>query len=768
MINNGKYAILIILVTFYLIIRLSILTGSIGRLHFEDEMYRGNIAKELISGPILPFFDYQRSEFEGGSLVIGVLAVPFFLLFKETLFSLKLAALSFSVFIFITWYLFLDKFFHRRVAILTGLLWIFSPPFFTQANLCITAYSETNFFTILAIFIFYQIFYIKEKKSLFAILGLINGFAVFFNYAFLATLLVILLFWFIFDKKFIFSRNFLIFSLFFLLGFSPWIYYNLTHNFEGFMAKGKPLIYWFTPNSLLVSLIRFKDMATTKIVNNLGFQNIDFIDHRLFASVSYFIFVFSFCGLLFINRKAILKIAWGVIPHRRFALKTKEISPEILLISFPIIFLIILSVTNFNFYSDFDDFSFAYVYQYRYLLIIFPFIFSSTAIFYHRIFGTRKPVFVSHFSLCLILILLIFGLIRNFNLVLIGNFEKDFMYKIYRGYNYYDLGKLICWRYSDPERSVGLIKGIKRGDDRRYCYAGMGWGFGKEKFNSDYSLYIRYVLPKIDKQYWPNACERMGRVIGYNKDIVAELKNSLDANYLPYFYRGVGVREARRFLYDFKSYARLVNSIDEEYRPYLHEGIGMELDEAWINDTEGFIQFTNAIDHKYRPYIYKELARGREYYQINYSKFGYGIGRIGYSIGRWNEIINKIAEEFRPYCYQRLGIEIGWRFLYDIKKYLNFLVQIDERYSPHFYKGMGMAVGLRFGYDLHGCLQLIKEVNQKYWPFLFEGLGIGVTRRYNYQLDEWSRDAEKIPSDYKSYFQIGVKETVDNRLLGLQ
>ena len=762
MAHKHRYLILTGLVVLFLIIRLSILITSIDKIYFDDELYRGNIAKELIVGPALSFFDYQRSEYEGGSLVIGVLAVPFFLLFGETVLSLKLVALLFSLAAFITWYLFLDKFFHRWAAIVASLLWIFSPSIYTKWGLCsYGAYYELNFFIILAIYIFYQIFFIQDKRWLFALLGVISGFALFFSYMFSTALAVILLFWFIFDKKFILTKNFFLFAVFFLLGFSPWIWFNVTHHFEGLIVADKPMLYWFTHDSFSGSLSRLWDVTTTKLINSFGFQDIGLIGRQLY----YLIFAGSFLGILFINRKPLLKIAGGIMSFRRFAVAPKEVLGHTLLIVFPVVYFIILGISGFEFQGKFDDLLLRYFYQHRFFIPVYPFIFALTAIFCHRMHRTRKPFFVSCLGLCSILILLFLGAVHNFNMVSIGNFgNKSFMRTIYKGYNYYDLGKIVCRRFSDPQRSAELIKGIKSGDDRRLCYAGMGWGFSKDKFDANYSFYIRNVLPKIDKQYWPDACERLGLITGHNNGIIKALNDNLDAGYLPYFYRGVGVKEAGSLVHNPGGHIMLKDRIEAQYLSYFYEGVGRELYEMLMDDTESFVRFNGSLDLQSRVSVYKGIAEGKEYYQFSYYRFGAGVRKIGYNIKAWDNIIDKIENAYKPYCYQRLGIEIGWRFIHGIKRYLAFLMRADEKYRSSIYRGVGIGIGWRFGCAIDDCVQLIKETDQKYWPYIYEGLGIGVSKRYGYQLDERVKEAEKIPPEYRPYFQAGIREASDSRM----
>ncbi|MFC1514809.1 hypothetical protein ACFL5X_02800 [Candidatus Omnitrophota bacterium] len=341
------------------------------------------------------------------------------------------------------------------------------------------------------------------------------------------------------------------------------------------------------------------------------------------------------------------------------------------------------------------------------------------------------------------------------------------MHKIYRGYNYYDLGKIICRRFDDPERWVEAVKAIKNADDRRYCYAGMGWGFGKEKFDSDYDFYLSKVVGRIDKEYLPYVYDRLGGVMGmagHSGILSRDLKRRLRGDYSSYFYQGLGREAGRRFVCEIEGYKRLRDrvaeeyEIDAEYQTYFHEGIGVELYEVLVNDSGRFMEFMKTVDEGFRLSVYEGLAGGREYYQFDYGEFGSGIGKAGYSMDRWKRIIDKIEKEYRPFCYRRLGIEMGWRFIHDIKRYLVFLDMVDAEYRQGLYRGLGIGIGWRFGHDIDSCVQLISQTDQYLWPYIYEGLGLGVSRKYAYQSDEWAKEAEKVPAEYEAFFEAGVRK----------
>src|SRR3990172_9488127 len=69
----------------------------------REELYVGLVAKELMEGARLPFFDYQYAHYVGGSLMMTLLTIPFFALFGPYLFSLKLAALVFYLTTMVLW-----------------------------------------------------------------------------------------------------------------------------------------------------------------------------------------------------------------------------------------------------------------------------------------------------------------------------------------------------------------------------------------------------------------------------------------------------------------------------------------------------------------------------------------------------------------------------------------------------------------------------------------------------------------------------------------
>lgn len=168
----SKYkGILIIvgLIFLFLTLRLTVLFSYLESLYDQEEFYLGTIAREVIQGPIISLWDYLDYKVEyvsGGVLTAGVMAVPFFLLFGQTYISLKLVGLLFALGTFLGWYIFLEKFFNRRAAIICALLFIFCMPFYIKMSLITKGqHPESNFFTILGLFVFYSIFFADKRRE---------------------------------------------------------------------------------------------------------------------------------------------------------------------------------------------------------------------------------------------------------------------------------------------------------------------------------------------------------------------------------------------------------------------------------------------------------------------------------------------------------------------------------------------------------------------------------------------------------------------------
>src|SRR3989442_5493497 len=131
-----------------------------------EELYRGTIAQELITGLTLPYIEYRADNYAGGSLVIGALAAGFFLLFGPTLFALKLAPLLLFTLALVFWYWTIQRYVGERVAGYFAVLFCVSPPPFTAYSVTAMGFhSESIVFSALTAFLLFRMLS-EEKPSL--------------------------------------------------------------------------------------------------------------------------------------------------------------------------------------------------------------------------------------------------------------------------------------------------------------------------------------------------------------------------------------------------------------------------------------------------------------------------------------------------------------------------------------------------------------------------------------------------------------------------
>ena len=206
-----------------------------------DELYRGTIAQELVTGLKMPFTEYRADNFSGGSLVIGVLAAGFFLLFGPTVFALKLAPLLLFTLALAFWYWTIQRYAGEREARYFAVLFCISPPLFTTYSVTAMGFhSESIVFSALTVLLLFRM--LSEEKpspAVPALLGLTAGFGLWFDYIYGLTLLAMLGFWFWHDKEILRRPRVLWFALGFLLGFSPWIVINLQTHFAGLVIHDR-------------------------------------------------------------------------------------------------------------------------------------------------------------------------------------------------------------------------------------------------------------------------------------------------------------------------------------------------------------------------------------------------------------------------------------------------------------------------------------------------------------------------------------------------
>jgi hypothetical protein len=204
----------------------------------SDELYEGTIAQELVMGLTLPFTKYPETNYALGTLVIGALAAGFFLLFGPTVFALKLAPLLMFTLALAVWYWTIQRYAGKRVAGYFGVLFCFSPPLLTAFSVAaLGTHSESILFSALTVFFLFRMLSQEKPSPAYPVLlGLTAGLGLWFAYIYGLTLLALLGFWFWHDKGKFWRPRVLWFALGFVVGFSPWIIFNVQTHFAGLVV----------------------------------------------------------------------------------------------------------------------------------------------------------------------------------------------------------------------------------------------------------------------------------------------------------------------------------------------------------------------------------------------------------------------------------------------------------------------------------------------------------------------------------------------------
>jgi hypothetical protein len=209
----------------------------------SEDLVRGTLPHDLIHGGLkVPLWDYLADYYSGGSIVVGLLAIPFFLVFGSSLFALRLVAILFSLAVLLVWYAFAARNFAPRAALFTALFFAVPPPVYLEASSrAMGFHTESMFFSAVAFLLLFEMLRRDDGGVRWPIgLGLTLGFGTWFCYTTFVSVVIVLLWWLWHDHRIVGRKSFALFATFFALGFAPWVPANLSHHFRGleFLEEG--------------------------------------------------------------------------------------------------------------------------------------------------------------------------------------------------------------------------------------------------------------------------------------------------------------------------------------------------------------------------------------------------------------------------------------------------------------------------------------------------------------------------------------------------
>ena len=719
--KERKYIFLIGIISLFLFLRLSLLFTNIDEIFAYEERTNGCITKDIVSGKVkMPLYDYQAYPHSGGTLVSGILTAPFFFLFGPSLISLKLLSLLFSLGTLILWYKFLDEYFSRSIALLFSVFFILAPPFYSKVSLIAWGnHCESNFFTIIAIILFFKIIYADKKSnpmknSYFLLFGLLSGFSIYFSYISLITIITLFALWFIWDKGFFLKKSFFIYLAGSFAGFSPWIGYNLyqrdVNGFklfsDEFLAKVdyKYNISYLTKKFYQIFL---KDVPLS-FGFGIGWDSIDIISY-----LYYFVFIFSFLVFLFVYLMPLNKKLRNKSHPVGNNLKPSEESLKKLLpVTYIIIFLSIFTFSGF-YNPKIVELEWFDVSKYRYYAPLYPFIFLTITLGLKTIWSEFNNTVLKILSVLTFVFLIAAGLYSNLRLIRFDEIGKGFILK---GYHYDEL----------------LPRYIKnRGD----------------KFER-----INHLIGRMDKEYIPEYYELIG--IDFGKIFRGNISEGVKAidrakpEYRKYLYSGIGRASVMLFKDDLSRCSEFIEKIPEPYRAFCYQGLAYEalmqfhryssldngLSSEW--DISVVLALINMVDDRYKPACYFGLGRGLMAFEFYYAE-----SRMYLSsdlVMKSGKAIKEIEDKYKGFCFQGIGIEYGrkvWGYFFvqsyfqpeqgyglenkfysealenEISRIIKGEKTLNEDDKRYYYKGVKMAVEENFtdGKVVNFILNRIKE-----------------------------------------------------------
>ena len=157
-----------------------------------EELLVGVLPFHLMQGLVLPISRYQQEAYAGGTVVTGLVAYPFFRLLGPNYFALKLTALLFALASGILFLVLVRRLAGTSAAALFAALYVVAPPLLQQHQVITYGnHAELNFFLATALLLVTATIRGDGGAGLGLALGLVSGFALYFDYAFAVFLLVL-------------------------------------------------------------------------------------------------------------------------------------------------------------------------------------------------------------------------------------------------------------------------------------------------------------------------------------------------------------------------------------------------------------------------------------------------------------------------------------------------------------------------------------------------------------------------------------------------
>jgi len=229
-----NYAFLLILALILILLRTGMVVFDLWSIYeggdLPEGLLHGNFAFDILDNTWRgwPAYLYKVRGHLGNELLVGIMAMPFYLLFGNSLFVLCQVPIIYSLGILFLIFYICNRWIGTDVAMIASILFVCAPKIIQGwAAYPYGLHLESALFSLLAIALFFGMLESKVERSriLFsAALGVTSGIGIFHCVIHLLTLGCILTFWLLKDKSFYKSSKFLVFLMYMAIGLIPYFY----------------------------------------------------------------------------------------------------------------------------------------------------------------------------------------------------------------------------------------------------------------------------------------------------------------------------------------------------------------------------------------------------------------------------------------------------------------------------------------------------------------------------------------------------------------
>lgn len=629
--------LLALLLVLFLAVRLIVLFTSFDLTDLEEPQ-NGTLGIEILHGASLPLLEYlgPPEGHEGGLVVNGLLAAISFAVFGIGGTSLKLVWLLYSLGAFCLFLLVVNRGYGRRAMVLTGLFATFSPPFFTFMNLTDTTVDTGALFcSMLILYLTVRMIETNAPSHFGAFLVAVAcGFGPFFSYHTLPMIAACFLAALILKPRRI-IQFFPTLVLGGLCGLSPWLYFNITHDFWGLLIFKREMVFSNEPVRFGRQLL---DLITADLFYAPGFSDLGLIKWYV-MNVIYYIS---------------LTVALAIVVFRVFFESKFKNSAALLLLLFPVVWVIIYSANPVKISHE------GYR-AFRHMLPLFIFFFAFLGVAADRLLAGVKGVRI--FAMTLVALPVLCGMAANARMISVdkdrntdsiyraglwpwlafkvGSYADNHPHKAkkiifelnqkYAPYDYDSANLMI----SDVEVWTQWMENLTE-DQRKALFHGIGEGLGR------YGL-VHYPYLKALGQNLPSGMISIGEA-GVNPGFQSSYEKfsfdhvrKLPPNHLVRFCRGIGMASEKPESVDIvpSVCANLKQGVDS-YR----EGIGIA---NW--------QSTPA-DSVFQESLYRGMGIGAG---IHFSE----------EANTLSIRLDSLPEQGRTPYLEGIGIALGWHLISD-------------------------------------------------------------------------------------------------------